>query len=287
MATGRMLRGQISISEQVNELSLKAALLFTWMIPHTDDFGRMLGSPKKVKAIVVPLRDDISSQDVDIALNEMHEKGLICRYKANDEYYIQFIKFEVHQQGLHKRTKSKILPPEEGNPIDFSKSFPETPGNSTTELELELEKNKETLANANVKKKKKSPDCPYDEIFDLYERILVEEPKADPKFMRPIAVHINSRNDERKRLLLKRWQESLLFQDLQFWEAFFWVIRDTPLYNGSITNNEYKTAFKPDIEWMLKTKFNRIVDKLPRDDSPPSNQEAAQENLILTHEEEI
>ncbi len=130
MATGRILKSQISVSEQVNELSLKAALLFTWMIPHTDDFGRISGSAKKIKAVVLPMRDEFTPSDVDDALNEIHDKGLICRYKVNGEPLIEMLKFETHQQGLHKRTKSKFPSPDQADkPLD-SESFPEVPGNS-------------------------------------------------------------------------------------------------------------------------------------------------------------
>ena len=55
MAKARMLHKKISISLQVNSLPLPAKLLFTWLIAHTDDEGRILGSPKYIKATVVPM----------------------------------------------------------------------------------------------------------------------------------------------------------------------------------------------------------------------------------------
>lgn len=53
MANRRMLSKSISISEQANDLSDFAALLFTWMIPHADDWGILPGSARKVKALIV------------------------------------------------------------------------------------------------------------------------------------------------------------------------------------------------------------------------------------------
>ena len=43
MAISRMLHKSISHSIQVNRLSPEARLLFTWMIPHADDEGRIKG----------------------------------------------------------------------------------------------------------------------------------------------------------------------------------------------------------------------------------------------------
>jgi DnaD/phage-associated family protein len=132
MAERRMVSKVISISEKVNSLSLFGRLLYTWMIPHADDFGRLPGSPAKVRALVVPMADE-TVKDVEQALADMHERGLIIWYEVDGERFIQITNFEKHQQGLHKRTKSKFPePPDE---------FREIPGNSE-EFPLELEGNK-------------------------------------------------------------------------------------------------------------------------------------------------
>lgn len=136
MASGRILKTQISLSEQVNDLSLHAALLFTWMIPHADDFGRMVGNARKVKALVVPMRDDFTSIMVDECLKEMSYAHLIERYEVNGEFFLQFPEWEIHQSGLHKRTKSKLPGP----------SNIEIPGNSgkfLVEQEQEQEQEQE------------------------------------------------------------------------------------------------------------------------------------------------
>lgn len=39
MANRRMISKSISVSEQANVLADFAALLFIWMLPHTDDWG--------------------------------------------------------------------------------------------------------------------------------------------------------------------------------------------------------------------------------------------------------
>lgn len=125
MAEKRMISKAISISEKVNIglTDIFHMLLYTWIIPHTDDFGRLPGSPAKIKALVVPMLDK-SIKDVERGLQEMHETGLIIWYEVDGHKYIQITNFEEHQQGLHKRTKSKI---------------PEFPGNSRNVTEFPSE----------------------------------------------------------------------------------------------------------------------------------------------------
>ncbi|OGC36386.1 hypothetical protein A3J90_08405 [candidate division WOR-1 bacterium RIFOXYC2_FULL_37_10] len=110
-----MLSKIISISEKINSISDFAKLLFTWMIPHSDDFGRMDGTPKKVKALVMPLSKH-PIKKFEIALGEMASSGVIYWYTTyNNEVYLQIFNFEDHQTGLDRRTKSKFpdLPSEE------------------------------------------------------------------------------------------------------------------------------------------------------------------------------
>ncbi|MEC0092477.1 hypothetical protein [Paenibacillus macquariensis] len=108
MAEKRMISKVISISEKVNNLpDVFDILLFTWMIPHTDDFGRMAGSPGKVKALVVPMLDKTKA-DVQASLERLDKEGLIFWYEVDGERIVQIINFEKHQQGLQKRTTSKF-----------------------------------------------------------------------------------------------------------------------------------------------------------------------------------
>mgnify|MGYP001393291040 CR=1 FL=1 len=118
-----MINKSISVSEKVNIKlpNLFDKLLFTWMIPHADDFGRLPGSPAKIKALVVPMLD-VTLKEVEQAIQNMHNAELIIWYSIDSEKYIQIRNFENHQSGLHKRTKSKF--PE---PPEHSGKFPEIP----------------------------------------------------------------------------------------------------------------------------------------------------------------
>lgn len=129
MAERRMISKSISISEKVNSLSLFGRLLFTWMIPHADDFGRLPGSPAKIKALVIPMFEE-TVKDVESALEDMSASGLILWYTVNGDKYIQINNFEEHQTGLHKRTDSKYPDPKQAEEIYGKDHFREIPGNS-------------------------------------------------------------------------------------------------------------------------------------------------------------
>ena len=100
------------------------------------------GSPKRVKAQVVPMRDDISVLDVAEILRELHLAGLIVWYELNGELYIQFPKFDEHQTGLHKRTASKLPAPPPGS----ERVHPEVPGISRNDSSVHLERGERAQA---------------------------------------------------------------------------------------------------------------------------------------------
>lgn len=123
MAEKRMLSKVISISKKVN-LRMPdhfSRLLYTWLIPHSDDYGRLTGCPYKIKALVIPMLTE-TWEEVKQALQNMDDAELIQWYTVDGEQYIQINNFEDHQSGLHKRTTPKI--PE---PPNISRKFPEIP----------------------------------------------------------------------------------------------------------------------------------------------------------------
>lgn len=109
MAKARMLHKSISTSSQVNKLSLPARLLFTWLIPHADDEGRLKGDPEYVKALVVPMIN-WPSKKIKQYLEEIKKAGLIYYWQQNSEWFIEFVKWKQHQTIREDRRKSSILP---------------------------------------------------------------------------------------------------------------------------------------------------------------------------------
>jgi hypothetical protein len=109
MAKARMLHKKISLSKDVGKLLLPAQLLFTWMISHADDEGRLYGDPITVKATVVP-RTRWSPKLIKSYLDKMSEIGLIYYWQVKDEWFIEFCKWKEYQQIRKDRFEPSKLP---------------------------------------------------------------------------------------------------------------------------------------------------------------------------------
>ena len=119
MAKARMLHKKISTSQDVNKLSLPAKLLFTWMIAHADDEGRMKGDPSWIEVTVVPWTR-WSGKNISLYLNEMKDIGLIYYWQIKNEWYIEFPKWKDYQQIRKDRFEPSKLPSfghQESNPV--------------------------------------------------------------------------------------------------------------------------------------------------------------------------
>ena len=109
MAKARMLHKKISVSVQVNKLTLPAKLLFTWMISHADDEGKLKGDIEFIKAMVVPMTK-WSFKKIKGYLMEMKNQELIYYWQENDEWLIEFIKWDEHQTIRKDRLIPSNLP---------------------------------------------------------------------------------------------------------------------------------------------------------------------------------
>lgn len=114
MAKARMLHNEISKSLKVDRLSLPARLLFTWLISWADDEGRMKGDPKYVKGMVVPLTN-WSLKNIKKYLEDMRTQGLIYYWEEKNEWYIELVKWNEHQQIRKDRLIKSFLPSYKSN----------------------------------------------------------------------------------------------------------------------------------------------------------------------------
>lgn len=112
MRNRRMISRTISSSEKVHQIDWKARLLFTWMILHCDDEGRIEGSASTIKARVLPMAD-CTLQEIDKWLTAMKKTGLILWYKIDGKKYIQVVQFNEFQtfHGIQKHQSRLPSPP--------------------------------------------------------------------------------------------------------------------------------------------------------------------------------
>lgn len=107
MPDGRFISKSISTSEQLGSVSLEADFLFGRCIPHLDVDGRITGNPKGLKAIVCPLRDELSHQKITHLLKELAEADLVVWYEVNGSRFLEFPTFARHQRGM-KRDREAV-----------------------------------------------------------------------------------------------------------------------------------------------------------------------------------
>lgn len=109
MANRRMISKSICTSEQVNSLPLECELLFTWMVTHADDDGRLKGSAASIRGNVFPMKD-YSVKQVEEMLIKIQEAGLIWRWSDESGTYIEFPKWLAHQEIRKDRYHPSKLP---------------------------------------------------------------------------------------------------------------------------------------------------------------------------------
>jgi hypothetical protein len=110
-ARGRILSWKISEDEAVHALSCDTArLLYTWLIAHGDNRGRMRGQPEHVMATVFPRRTDVTSAQIAGWLGEMSRVGLISWYEVAGLRYIELRGWEKHQKLSGNATRNSDFP---------------------------------------------------------------------------------------------------------------------------------------------------------------------------------
>lgn len=99
MPDGRMLNKSIAHSEQLADVSIPSECMFYRILPHLDSAGRINGSPRALRSIVCPMRDDVSVADIEAAIRELAGVGLVLWYEAAGVKVLAFPKFAAHQRG--------------------------------------------------------------------------------------------------------------------------------------------------------------------------------------------
>ena len=93
----RSLWGSISTSRKVNSVSLGAALLYTWAIPHFDDEGFLDGEEEQIRAKIVPLRPEYRGATLKKYILELEKVGLWHFFRGDSRIIIYDPAFDTHQ----------------------------------------------------------------------------------------------------------------------------------------------------------------------------------------------
>lgn len=109
-AKGRMIRVTISDSTRFAQLSPNSMILFTLLIPHYDDYGKMQGDPYFIKGQVVPFIEFFDLSTIEASLREIALKTAVKWFAWRGRHYLQALHFEQHQDLRADRRRLDNLP---------------------------------------------------------------------------------------------------------------------------------------------------------------------------------
>jgi hypothetical protein len=175
-----MLSKSISTSTKLAEVSTFAKLLFTWLIPHCDDYGHMDGTARLVKGIVVPLCDE-SSDQVELALKELEKAGAITRYEIDGRTYMQIEKWGEHQTLKNDRPLHIVYPvPANWKPLD-SNWIPDDSKRKNKRSEVKLSEVKLTKEEEALASLKYLSNIPQEDMKEFTDRFIASEKEIKSK----------------------------------------------------------------------------------------------------------
>lgn len=248
MARIRTIKPEFPQSESMGRVSRDARLTFVQMWTIADDSGRLRGNPQMLASLLFPYDRDAPNL-IDSWLMELCHEGCIACYMADGKSYIQILNWTEHQR-IDKPSASKIPPFDEHSRVlsEVSKQF--TLGREGKGEEGSGEEVKALVASdaddpqpipATAKPSK--PDCPHQQIVDLYHEVLPQCPR------------VRDWTPARQTHLRARWNEDPQRQNLDYWRRFFEYVATCDFLVG----RSGKTPFFADLEWMVTSKnFTKI-----------------------------
>jgi hypothetical protein len=111
MARIRSIKPEFWSDEKVGALQFRTRLLFIALWNYADDYGRGRAVAKLLNGFAFPCDDDVSNQDVEASLQELHESGRIKLYSVGAARYYQIVHWEEHQS-IDRRSKPVIPNPD-------------------------------------------------------------------------------------------------------------------------------------------------------------------------------
>jgi hypothetical protein len=107
----RQIKPGICSNEDIAELGPYAYILFTglWML--ADREGRFEWRPQRIKALVMPLWDEVGGKAVEDLLEKLWKKGFIFPYEENEAKYGQIQNWHKHQRPDSREGKSELPAP--------------------------------------------------------------------------------------------------------------------------------------------------------------------------------
>lgn len=140
MPDGRFISKSISDNEHLGQVSVEAALLFSWCIPHLDRDGRMDGRVRIIKSRAVVWREDITEDSIPGLIAEL--SPLVRWYESKGVRVLEFLGFRGAQKGdsWYKKEAASRFPGHSDSTLDllstYSRPTPELVGVREVQVEV-------------------------------------------------------------------------------------------------------------------------------------------------------
>lgn len=108
MSRIRTIKPDFFVSESIGELSLHARLTFIGLWTYVDDQGRAKDNPRAIRGALWPNDEEtVTSADVARFIDELEQKGMVCRYTVGGANYLHVVNMRKHQ-AINKPSQSKL-----------------------------------------------------------------------------------------------------------------------------------------------------------------------------------
>lgn len=111
----RIIKESIRTSDSINDLSWFEECLFYRLIVSCDDYGRFDGRPAIIKGTCFPLKEGVTTKNIESALSKLTSAGLVKRYVVDGKPYLSLPSWGQHQ--TTRAAKSKYPSPDDGEMI--------------------------------------------------------------------------------------------------------------------------------------------------------------------------
>ena len=112
----RVIKESIRTSKSVNALSDFEFRLWLYLITYVDDHGRGSADAELLKGLVFPRRKGVTEKQIQTALDNLANTGMVILYEYDDEPYFYFPNWDKHQRIQNKHSKFPDPPKESMSP---------------------------------------------------------------------------------------------------------------------------------------------------------------------------
>ena len=178
----RVIKESIRTSDTINELSWFEEVLFYRLIVSCDDYGRFDGRPAIIKGTLFPLKEGVTTKNIESALSRLTSAGLVKRYVVDGKPYLSLPTWEQHQTIRAKRSRFPEQVEEGGMKSDDSKRNTDDRNLQAHEnicMHMQADAPENPNPNPNPNPNTGSEPAPaYSEIVDSFNEICKSFPKV-------------------------------------------------------------------------------------------------------------